>query len=122
MLYSIRCNDGPKWRLNSNNFTDVVRNITSIKCPYPGTLIYYDEWEDGYETNISNPSQSTTNIWGDGKLSNGIAPGYPDDKLPGGASIVLDNNFIYNPRDPNNFYFDGKDKIQSTVSIIKCLR
>ena len=50
-----------------------------MKIPYPGTVIIYDHWEDGYEAESNNPIQLTTETWGDGNLSNGIAPGYPTD-------------------------------------------
>ncbi|MDI6051140.1 Ig-like domain-containing protein, partial [Flavobacterium sp. XS2P24] len=102
---------------NSTGYTNVVRNVTSIVAPYPNTIITYDEWEDGYETDITSPTQATTKIWGDGDLSNGIAPGYPTDILTSSASIILDNKFIYNPRNPANIYFDAKDKIQTTYDV-----
>ena len=102
---------------NSQKYTGVMRNVISIKHPYPGVVITYDEWEDGYENDITIPLQSTTKIWGDGDLSNGVAPGYPADILPAGSSIILDNKFIYSPRNPANIYFDGKDKIYTTGDV-----
>jgi len=102
---------------NYSGFTNVARTVISIASPYPNTIIIYDEWEDGYEVDITNPLQSTTKIWGDGILSNGVAPGYPNDIIPAGGSIILDNAFIYNPRNPSNIYFDGKDKIFSTADL-----
>jgi uncharacterized repeat protein (TIGR01451 family) len=102
---------------NSTSFTDVVRNVTSIKSPYPNVIITYDEWEDGYENDITDPVQPSTKVWGDGNLTNGIAPGYPTDIIPAGGSIILDNNFIYNPRNPANIYYDGKDKLFSTSDL-----
>ena len=56
-----------------------IRTVISIKIPYPGMTIVWDEWEDGYETNALNPVQTTTKVWGDGNPFNGIAPGYPSD-------------------------------------------
>lgn len=97
--------------------SNVVRSVTSIKSPYTNVMITYDHWEDGYETDITNPIQSTTQIWGDGILSNGVAPGYPNDILPPGASIVLDDTFVFNPRNANNIHYDGRDKIYSTSDI-----
>ena len=90
-----------------------IRTIISIKIPYPGMRITWDEWEDGYEANIMNPVQATTKIWGDGNPFNGIAPGYPSDFIPAGGSIVLDNTMTANPRNPTAFYYDGKDKVVS---------
>ncbi|MDI1254455.1 MAG: Ig-like domain-containing protein, partial [Flavobacterium sp.] len=99
-----------------------VRNITSIKSPYPGVVLTYDQWEDGYETDITNPTQASTLIWGDGDLTNGVAPGYPTDLLPAGASIVLDDTFGYGDIRPDvapisDFHYDGKDKLYSTNDI-----
>jgi hypothetical protein len=97
----------------SNN----IRTVISIKIPYPGMRIYWDEWEDGYESNILNPTQSTTKVWGDGNPFNGIAPGYPSDVIPAGGSIVLDNTMVANPRNSASFYYDGGDKIVSSGQI-----
>jgi hypothetical protein len=93
----------------SNN----LRTIISIKIPYAGMTIVWDEWEDGYEANAMNPTQSTTKVWGDGNPYNGIAPGYPSDIIPANGNIILDNTMNANPRNPATIYYDGKDKITS---------
>jgi uncharacterized repeat protein (TIGR01451 family) len=102
---------------NTNLLTNNVRTIVSMKTPYPGTNIIYDHWEDGYEANITIPIQSTTEVWGDGILANGVAPGYPTDIIPAGGYILLDNQYAYNPRVITNIVYDGKDKIYSTTDI-----
>jgi hypothetical protein len=94
-----------------------IRTVISIKTPYPGMLITWDEWEDGYETDINSPTQATTKVWGDGDIYNGIAPGFPFDIIPAGGSIILDNTMTANPRNPAIFYYDGKDKIVSSGQI-----
>ena len=94
-----------------------IRTIISLKMPYPGMTIVWDEWEDGYEENALNPTQSTTKVWGDGNPYNGIAPGYTDDIIPAGGSIVLDNTMPANPRVPANIFYDGRDKITSSGQI-----
>lgn len=106
---------------NGNSYhTANARNVTSISVTYPGTVLIYDHWEDGYESNILFPAQSTTQIWGDGDLTNGVAPGYPYDLIPAGAYIELDNTFAWN-RTSSTVVYDGKDKIwtSSVVSITK---
>lgn len=106
--------------LNSQNTglpIDSIRTIISIKCPYPGMTIVWDHWEDGYEVNPLNPTQASTQIWGDGNPYNGIAPGYPDDIIPAGGSIVLDNTMYANPRSQASFYYDGRDKVYSSGQI-----
>lgn len=102
---------------NVNLHSNIVRSVVSIKIPYPGIKITYDHWEDGYESNILSPVQSTTQIWGDGILTNGVAPGYPNDILPPGAYIILDNQFQYNPRVISTIAFDGRDKIFTTGDV-----
>jgi hypothetical protein len=88
-------------------------------------LIVFDQWEDGYEVDITKPLQTTSKIWGDGDLSNGIAPGYPTDLIPAGSTIILSNSLTsghnntttYNPNAAgadltlqNTIDYDGKDK------------
>ena len=51
-------------------------SITSILVTGNGTVIYYDQWEDGYEVDLSSPTQATTQVWGDGNDANGICPGF----------------------------------------------
>ena len=100
-----------------SNLTNNVRTVVSMKISYPNTIITYDHWEDGYESNITAPIQSTTRVWGDGNLTNGIAPGYPSDIIPAGGYIILDNQFSYNPRVATDIVFDGKDKIYTTTDV-----
>jgi hypothetical protein len=98
--------------LPSNN----IRTIISLKVSYPGMTIVWDHWEDGYETNILNPLQATTQVWGDGNIYNGFPPGYPTDIIPAGGSIILDNT-MPTPRVTTSIYYDGKDKIYSSGQI-----
>lgn len=97
----------------SNN----IRTIISLKILYPNMTIVWDHWEDGYESDITNSSQSSTKVWGDGNPYNGIAPGYPTDIIPPGGSIVLDNTIPAFPRVPANIFYDGRDKIYSSGQI-----
>src|SRR5262249_43988792 len=48
-----------------------IQTFVSITAVADGTVIIYDHWEDGYEPNLSEPTQSTTKIWGDGNTANG---------------------------------------------------
>ncbi|MBK8608723.1 MAG: T9SS type A sorting domain-containing protein [Chitinophagaceae bacterium] len=99
--------------LPSNN----IRTVISMKMPYPGMTIVWDHWEDGYEINPLDPLQSTTQVWGDGNPYNGIAPGYANDIIPAGGSIVLDNTMPTNPRVAANIFYDGADKITASGQI-----
>ncbi len=82
----------PEQQINQANNAIISGTSSSILSTFsivvtsPGTVIYYDQWEDGYETDLSNPTQPTTQIWGDGNTNNGVAPGYPNDILRWGRS------------------------------------
>lgn len=54
-------------------------------------VVIYDHWEDGFEADIKSPTQASTRIWGDGDLTNGVAPGFPSDILDAGKAIILSN-------------------------------
>ncbi|KAI2501568.1 extracellular matrix structural constituent [Fragilaria crotonensis] len=111
------------FQLINNNATlgarSPVTTIISITIAADGTKIVYDQWEDGYESDPANPTQSTTQIWGDGNLANGAAPGVTSnagDVLHGGQAIILQNN-VPIPRDSQVLFFDGKDRVSATLPI-----
>ncbi|WGD34900.1 Ig-like domain-containing protein [Olleya sp. YS] len=97
--------------------TNEVNRIVSIKSPYPGTVIVYDHWEDGYEVDINNPVQATTQVWGDEDITNGTSPNYSTDYIPSGGDIVLENTYNYNPRNSSTIVYDGRDKIVTSNDI-----
>ena len=95
-----------------------VNTVISIAIAADNTIIYYDNWEDGFEAHAKERTQTTTQIWGDGDLTNGIAPGTTNDRLLGGMAIVLENPVVVTPaRDPASIVYDGRDRIQASFSI-----
>ncbi|MFN8051380.1 MAG: SdrD B-like domain-containing protein [Acidimicrobiales bacterium] len=82
-----------------------------------GAIMYYDHWEDGFEADISNPVQSTTEVWGDGNPSNGdastVCSSCGSDLLTSGDVFVL-RNTITTPRNSSQIRYDGRDKVAST--------
>src|SRR3954451_13490714 len=42
-----------------------INSVISLATSSTNTLVIYDQWEDGYEADVTNPTQSTTQIWGD---------------------------------------------------------
>ncbi|MCB0960871.1 MAG: tandem-95 repeat protein, partial [Acidimicrobiales bacterium] len=82
-----------------------------------GAVMYYDQWEDGFEPDLSNPTQSSTLVFGDGNTSNGNAATYcarcTGDTLPQGAALIMRNN-VTTPRSAGTTKFDGSDKVGST--------
>ena len=93
-----------------------VRSITSISIGIPGTIIYYDHWEDGYEADLNNPTQATTEIWGDGLTFNGVAPCCPNDVFQSG-DIINSDILIPTPRNISNILIDGNDRIGSSLTL-----
>lgn len=95
------------------NFDDTVSTI-DITAAADDSIIYWDHWEDGYETEIYNPAVgSSTQVWGDNDNSNGTTPGAATDDVDAGTVIFLQNTVAL-PRDSNDFAFDGRDKVAST--------
>lgn len=66
----------------------------SVAVAADATWVYYDHWEDGYETDIANPVQPTTQIWGNGKAADGCAP-----NKSGTPVVCTDANDVLNAGD-----------------------
>lgn len=93
-----------------------IQTTIAIAIGSTNTVVVYDQWEDGFENDINSPAQSTTQIWGDGNLSNGVAPGYATDLLSPGNVILL-TNVVSLPRNPAVTNYDGRDRIASTKPV-----
>jgi len=102
-----------------------MHSITGISITGNGTVLYYDQWENGYELDIANPTQANTQIWGDGNAANGCPPninGTPltctngNDVLVAGNVIILENNVAL-PRNPATVLYDGRDKVGATKAV-----
>lgn len=94
----------------------------SISAAAAGTIVYYDQWENGYDPDIANPlnlysagNLGGTQVWGDGDTSNGAPPGVPSDIIAAGTVIILNNTV--NTTSPLTIDFDGRDKIAATKNI-----
>src|SRR4051812_6093328 len=94
-------------------------SIYSVVVTGDGTVVVYDQWEDGYETDLGNPTQPSTKIWGDGNDANGIAPGFARDPLglPVGTVLTLTNN-VTQPRNPSVLLYDGRDRIGGSKALV----
>jgi uncharacterized repeat protein (TIGR01451 family) len=101
-------------QVNANPRQPII-GYTGITVAEADTIIYYDQWEDGYEPAISYPSQSTTGVWGDGVLTNGRAPGDADDILAAGQIVIL--NDVKDSTAAEVVDFDARDKIAATKSV-----
>ena len=76
------------------------------------TVIYYDHWEDGYERDITNPTQSTTLVFGDGNSANGYPPGNASDMIPAGTVFSL-RNYVNSTTLQSVLDYDARDKVAS---------
>lgn len=99
-----------------------MQTYISVAALASNTVIYYDQWENGFDPDIANPlnlysnsNPGGTQIWGDGNPANGAPPGIPSDIINAGTVIVLSN-----PVNSNNrlaIDFDGGDKIAASKTI-----
>ena len=105
----------------------------SIAAVANGTIVYYDQWENGYEGDIANPlnlysgsNTGGTQIWGDGIASNGCVPNKngvaiactnANDLINAGNVIVLDSNIEPTPAGMAIIDFDARDKIGTSKPI-----
>jgi uncharacterized repeat protein (TIGR01451 family) len=96
--------------------TEPIINYISLSVIAEKTILYYDHWEDGFEIDISNPTQPTTEIWGDGNLDNGMLREFPADEFGPNAIIVLKSSVNLATRQ-SEIDFDGGDKFGATRSI-----
>jgi hypothetical protein len=106
--------------------TGNIQTVIAITATSNGTVVVYDQWEDGYEADITNPAQASTKIWtyngnqwfvdtnGDGQ-NNGEPTVSGTGVSVSGNSIILSN--AVNPASPSTVDFDGRDKIGSTKAV-----
>ncbi|MEM7348545.1 MAG: hypothetical protein AAF485_30325, partial [Chloroflexota bacterium] len=92
---------------------DIETNI-SIAIERDNTIIYYDHWENGLETNLTSPTQNTgtaaTQIWGDNDPTTGVPPAPASDVALNAGDVIVLNNVITIPRVQSQTFFDGGDK------------
>jgi uncharacterized repeat protein (TIGR01451 family) len=107
----------------SNAPTEPITGYITITAVADNTIIYYDQWENGYDVDIANTldTYSTgnpdgTQIWGDGNAANGAPPGVPSDTINAGTLIDLHNNVTTTTRQ-TVIDFDGGDKVAATKTI-----
>ena len=80
---------------------DTIHTVISISTGASATTIFYDHWEDGYEVDLANPVQATTETL----------------NLGAGTFTVLENDIFISPRDPAVIRYDGRDRMGSSELI-----
>ena len=118
---------------NSNATAPVYTYLSIAIGSLDGTFVYYDQWENGYDADIANPTDlygpgnaDGTQVWGNGIAADGCAPNRDgktplactdaNDLLTGGNVVVLSN-----PVDPTTLQsvidFDGGDKLGASKQV-----
>ena len=109
------------YQINSNKAEGHVESLIAVAISIDNTVIWYDHWEDGYETYAPAATAASTEVWGDGNQANGCAPNVDpctdeNDKLNAGTSVVIQNT-VELPRDASNIRYDGGDRMQASFPI-----
>jgi uncharacterized repeat protein (TIGR01451 family) len=98
-----------------------ICSTVSLVASADDQVIYYDHWEDGYEADLLNPFQPTTEVYGDSDVING---GQGNDILRAGDPVILASDqasegpeeirgyVLVDPRrNPDDIRYDGGDRI-----------
>ena len=109
------------FRVINAGASNVTVTIFSVTISTDNTVVWYDEWEDGYDEDVVYGVSKTTKIWGDGNAANGCAPTVKNctntlDILMSGDSFVIQNDVPF-PRVKTNILYDGGDCIKASMPI-----
>jgi IgGFc binding protein len=109
------------FKVITSGASNVIVTLLSVTVSTDKTVIWYDEWEDGYEENVAFGIGRSTKVWGDGNAANGCAPTILNctnsmDRLYAGDSFVIQND-VPIPRVKANILYDGGDRIQASFPI-----
>jgi uncharacterized repeat protein (TIGR01451 family) len=115
----------------NNDAATPVYTYFSIAIGVSGTYVYYDQWENGYDSDIANPTNlyssgnlGGTQIWGNSLAADGCPPNKSgvaltctnaNDVLNAG-DVIIPYNSIPVPRGAS-ILFDAKDKVGASASI-----
>jgi uncharacterized repeat protein (TIGR01451 family) len=116
--------------VNSDAGSPIVTYF-SIAVGANGTYVYYDQWENGYDSDIANPTDlysagnpDGVQIWGNSKAEDGCAPNKngaaitctnANDVLNAGDVVIPSSN-VPVPRG-SAILFDARDKVGASKSI-----
>jgi len=79
----------------------------------------YDQWEDGYETDLAHPVQATTRVWATAMTRTGIHPASRTDPIGLPAGTVADAaQFGELPRNPSTFCMMRADRLAATKALV----
>jgi len=105
----------------NTNPKDPVITRTGVSILYDDTVLYYDQYEDGYEIDISTRNQQSTEHWGDGDLTNGVAPiaggQFDADDILQRGDVVVTADVVQTQFLGTYFEYDARDKIGATFPV-----
>lgn len=109
-----------------------VTTYFSIAIAVNGTKVYYDQWENGYDSDLANPTNlysssnpGGTQVWGNSLASDGCAPNKNGVTLTctdgndvfSAGDVIIPSNSVPIPRNSNVILFDARDKVGASSSI-----
>ncbi len=117
----------------SASVDQLVDSLIWLTIASDQTIILWDHWENGYDSdfgNNGNPTycttgpnvpQACTEVWGDGESDNGCNPNNPcndaGDIFANGEVVTLITTLTV-PRDSNVTAYDGEDRVGATLPIV----
>jgi hypothetical protein len=102
---------------NREDTNILFESVVSISSSLDDTVIVYDHWEDGYETDLANPTQPTTQVWGDGDPYNGSAPCCAGDLIDAGSVIVLQSTVDSTNPAGDPLAYNGRDQFGASKPV-----
>ncbi len=109
---------------DDSNIPGQICSTVSLVATADYQVVYYDHWEDGYEADLLNPVQPTTEVYGDGDTSDGgtgsdILLAGDDINLTstqgiGGPTVITASVPVSPTRDRAYIRYDGGDRIVSS--------
>jgi hypothetical protein len=98
--------ENPDNNCNGLDSVTAMESVVTLTATLDGQTVVYDHWEDGYETDIFSPGQSTTTVY---HLNRGEVLSLESNGSGGGINAVVP----VQPRDPNDVRYDGGDRVVS---------
>ncbi|MBN2006622.1 MAG: DUF11 domain-containing protein [Anaerolineae bacterium] len=90
-----------------DDFPTCICSVVTLVATADGQVVYYDHWEDGYEADLRNPLQTTTEVY---PLSSGDILALKSDGASGGAT-ARNSCVPSDSRNPAYIRYDGRDRI-----------
>jgi hypothetical protein len=116
--------------VNATNPVNPVTSYVTITAVADDTVIVYDQWENGYDVDLTEtldtyssigaePNLDGTQIWGDHNVANGAPPGVSTDlgdAIDSGTVINLESE-VQTATRQSDIDFDGGDKFAANKTI-----